>query len=373
MIQVFKPSYNEEELEALREPFKTGWIGLGPKTREFEDKFAGYIGVKHAIGLNSCSAALHLALKVLNIEKGEVITTPMTFVSTNHAILYNNCRPVFADIEKDTLNINPDEIKKLVSTKTKAIVVVHYGGHSCDMDPILEIAGKKGLYVIEDVAHGCGGEYKGKKLGSIGDIGCFSFHAVKNLACGDGGMMTTSKTEYNSLLRELRWLGINKDTWSRSEIDKKYSWFYTVKEIGFKYHMNDIIACIGLVQMKKLEAANRRRRQIVQKYNAEFSKLGWLDAPVEKSYTKSALHNYVVKVKAAKRDRFIEWLAGKGVSTSVHYFPNHLYDIYKPFYRKLRVAESVWKKIVTLPLYPDMTENDIETVIDSVKSFSKFA
>ena len=170
MIPVFKPSFGEEELEALREPFRTGWIGLGPKTKEFEEKFAKYIGTKYAVALNSGTAALHLAFKILEIEGMEVITTPMTFVSTNHAILYNQGTPVFADIEPDTLNIDPEEIKKNITSKTKAIVVVHYGGHACDMDPIFKMARSKGIRIVEDAAHGCGGEFKGQKLGSLGDV-----------------------------------------------------------------------------------------------------------------------------------------------------------------------------------------------------------
>ena len=223
MIPVFKPFYDGKELEALKPIFESGWIGLGPKTKEFEDKFASFIGVKHAIGVNSCTAALHLALLLLDLEDAEVITTPMTFISTNHAILYNKAKPVFADIEPDTLNIDPAWIEKSITKKTKAIVVVHYGGHACQMDKIMEIAKKNKLYVVEDVAHGCGGAFDNKKLGSIGDLGCFSFHAVKNLATGDGGMITLNNDKWAKRLQGLRWLGIDKDTWSRNEIAKNRS------------------------------------------------------------------------------------------------------------------------------------------------------
>ncbi|MBU0952252.1 MAG: DegT/DnrJ/EryC1/StrS family aminotransferase [Elusimicrobia bacterium] len=369
MIPVFKPFYDGKELEALKPIFESGWIGLGPKTKEFEDKFASFIGVKHAIGVNSCTAALHLALLLLDLEDAEVITTPMTFISTNHAILYNKAKPVFADIEPDTLNIDPAWIEKSITKKTKAIVVVHYGGHACQMDKIMEIAKKNKLYVVEDVAHGCGGSFDNKKLGSIGDLGCFSFHAVKNLATGDGGMITLNNDKWAKRLQGLRWLGIDKDTWSRNEIDKKYSWYYTVEEIGFKCHMNDIMAVLGLVQLSKLEWSNKRRREISETYNKEFSKLSWLETPVQKPKVESANHNYVVKLAMNKRDAFTQYLAEKGISTSVHYFPNHLYDIYKPFYRKLPVAESVWKTIVTLPFYPGMSETDVSLVIDAVKTF----
>ncbi|MFX0195702.1 MAG: DegT/DnrJ/EryC1/StrS family aminotransferase [Candidatus Hodarchaeota archaeon] len=367
MIPVFKPSYSEEELEALREPFSTGWIGLGPKTKEFEDRFADYIGVEHALGLNSATAALHLALKVADVEGGEVITTPMTFVSTNIAILYNNAIPVFADIEPDTMNIDVHEIEKNINGRTKAIIVVHYGGHACDMAPIIKLARDNNLRVIEDAAHACGGEYKGEKLGSIGDFGCFSFHAVKNLATGDGGMITVHDSDYDSRLRKLRWVGISKDTWNRSEIENKYSWFYTVEEMGYKYHMNDITAAIGLVQLKKLDNANQRRRQIVGIYNKHFADLDWLETPVEKDYAKSACHNYVVKVQ--HRDRFIEYLQDHQIAASVHYFPNHLYDIFKDYRPSLPVTENVWKKIVTLPLFPDLTDTDIRRIVDAVRKF----
>lgn len=367
MIPVFKPSYDQRELEALREPFESGWIGLGPKTKEFEDKFAKYIGVDYAVGLNSATAALHLALLVADVEGGEVITTPMTFVSTNMAILYNNATPVFADIEEDTLNIDVKEIEKRITKKTKAIIVVHYGGHACDMDPIMEIARHHEIKVIEDAAHACGSEYKGEKLGSIGEIGCFSFHAVKNLATGDGGMITCHNPQYDSRLRKLRWMGISKDTWNRSEIENKYSWFYTVEEMGYKCHMNDITAAIGLVQLEKLDRLNQRRREIVDIYNENLNGLEWLEIPVNKAYTKSALHNYVVK--ANDRDRFMEYLQDHGISSSVHYFPNHLYDLFKDFRTELPITERVWKKIVTLPLYPDMTADQVEKIVETIKNF----
>ncbi|MGA9364072.1 MAG: DegT/DnrJ/EryC1/StrS family aminotransferase [Bacteroidota bacterium] len=369
MIPVFRPCYGEEEIEAVREVLKSGWVGLGPRTKEFEDGFAEYAGVKYAVALNSCTAALHLAMKVMAIEDGEVITTPMTFVSTNHAILYNNAKPVFCDIEPDTLNIDASKIEELVTEKTKAIIVMHYGGYACDVDPILDIAKRHNLKVIEDAAHGCGGEYKGRKLGSLGDIGCFSFHAVKNLATGEGGMITTDDPEVYGRLMKLRWMGITKDTWSREEEDsKRYSWYYDVMEVGYKYHMNDIPAAIGLVQLRKLHVMNSRRREISQKYTEAFSQLGWIEVPVIKDYmTKPACHNYVIKVE--KRDELNDYLKGRGISTGVHYYPNHLYDMYKPYYRHLPIAQSVWKKVLTIPLFPDLTDQEIDYVVKSIAEF----
>ena len=369
MIPVFKPSYGKEELEALKEPFETGWIGLGPKTKEFEKKFAEYIGVKYAVATNSCTASLHLAMKVMSVEGYEVITTPLTFVSTNHAIIYNNGIPVFADIYPDTLNINPDQIKKLITDRTRAIVVVHYGGHPCDMDLINEIAKKHNLVVIEDAAHGCGGEYKGQKLGSLGDIACFSFHAVKNLATADGGMITTDEPEIYSRLLKLRWLGISKDTWTREDKDKKYSWYYNVEEVGYKYHMNDIAAAIGLVQLERLDRMNGRRRGITEKYNKEFAGLDWVETPVVKSYAKSACHNYVIKVE--ERDRLNIYLQEQGISTGVHYIPNNHYQMYKNCRGQTPVCEEVWTKLLTLPLFPDLTDSEVDMIVEKVRRFKE--
>ncbi|MBU2600461.1 DegT/DnrJ/EryC1/StrS family aminotransferase [bacterium] len=369
MIPVFKPSFNDEELEALKEPFKSGWIGLGPKTTEFEKKFANYIGVKYAVATNSCTASLHLALRLMEIENYEVITTPMTFVSTNHAILYNNGIPVFTDIYSDTLNINVDEIKKNITNKTKAIITVHYGGHSCEMDLILEMAKKYDLKVIEDVAHGCGGEYKEKKLGSIGDIGCFSFHAVKNLATGDGGMITTNDAEICEKLRKLRWLGVSRDTWDREEKDEKYSWYYSIEDIGYKYHMNDIQAAIGLVQLKKLDSMNNRRREISEAYTNAFKSVSWIEVPTIKKYAKCAYHNYVIKTDY--RNELNIYLQEKGISTGVHYIPNNHYSMYRKFGQFTPVSDKVWKKLLTLPLYPDLSDSDVNMIIDTIKKFKK--
>ena len=370
MIPVFKPSFGNEELEALKEPFKTGWIGLGPKTKEFEEKFAQYIGTNYAAGMNSGTAALHLALKVMNIQGKEVITTPMTFVSTNHAILYNGGIPVFCDIEEDTLNIDASKIEGLITDKTAAIIVVHYGGHACDMDRVLEIAKKHDLRVIEDCAHACGGEYKGKKLGSIGDISCFSFHAVKNLATGEGGMVNTDDSEILAQLKKMRWVGISADTFSREEKDsKKYSWHYEVEDLGFKYHMHDITAAIGLVQLGKLERMNKRREEITKRYNAGLKDLTWLKTPVIKSYARPSYHNYVIKTEY--RDRLNEYLKAKGISTGVHYVPNHHYKMYKKFRADVPVCEKIWKQILTLPLYPDLSDKEADMIIEEIGIFGK--
>ena len=368
MIPVFRPSMGDGEVKAVEKVLRSGWLGLGPKTKEFEDTFAQYVGIPHAIGVNSCTAALHLALRVMGVEGGEVITSPMSFVSTNHAILYNKAVPVFADIKEDTLNIDVREIEKLIGPKTRAVLVVHYGGHPCDMESVQTIVRRKGISIIEDAAHACGSEYKGRKIGSIGDATCFSFHAVKNLATGDGGMITVHDQGLADRIRKLCWLGISRGTWDRSK-GKAYKWEYDVEEIGFKYHMNDITAAIGLVQLSKLDNANARRRTIVGRYNEAFAGVDWIQTPVEHDYAKSANHNYVIKVLNGKRDELIIYLAENGISASVHYIPSHLYDIYKPYYRKLPITESVWRKLVTLPLYPDLEEAEVNYIIEKVRQF----
>jgi perosamine synthetase len=372
MIPVFKPCYGNEELEALKESFQTGWLGLGPKTKLFEEKFARYINVKFAIGVDSATSALNLAFKLANIKNKEVITTSMTFVSTNHAILYNDGIPVFADIEQDTLNIDADDIENKISSKTKAIVVVHYGGHACNMDKIINIAKNNNLILIEDCAHACGGFYKGKSLGSLGDHGCFSFHAVKNLATGDGGMITTNDPELDKRLRKLRWLGISKGTWDRSNREE-YSWEYDVEELGYKCHMNDITASIGMVQLGKLEEMNNRRRYLAERYTKLLSDMDWIDLPVEKEYAKSAWHNYVIKVKEkSDRNPLIDFLKTKGISTGMHYIPNHLYEIYQPYVKEeLAVTERIWKKLITLPLFPDLSEDQQDMIVREIYNFKK--
>jgi len=366
MIPVFRPSYDEEEFDAVKEVLKSGWVGLGPKTKEFEEKFADYIGVKYAVAVNSATAALHLALKVLEIEGKEVITTPMTFVSTNHAILYNKGIPVFADIEAETLNISHDAIEKLVTEKTKGILIVHYGGYPCDMDEIKDIAQRNRLFIVEDCAHACGAEYRGKKVGSMGELGCFSFHAVKNLATGDGGMITTNNERYYDRLIKLRWLGITKDTWERDKYSK-YSWYYDVVEIGYKCHMNDIAAAIGIVQLSKLEGLNNKREELTNLYNKLLKDIPEVKTPVLKPNRKSAYHNYVIK--AEKRDELNIYLAGEGISTSVHYFPNNHYEIYEGFKGETPTSDDIWKKILTLPLFPDLKAEDIYYITDKIKGF----
>lgn len=382
MIQVFKPSLGQDELNALAEIFKSGWIGLGPKTAEFENRFAEYVGAKYAVAVNSATAALHLACLALGIGPGDEVLVPtMTFVSTAHAPMYCGATAVFVDIDANTLNVDPKDVQRKITSKTKAIIPVHFGGHACPMEEIWEIASQHQLYVIEDAAHACGGDYKGQKIGGLAptDFTCFSFQAVKNLPVGDGGMITTNRVELVQILNKLRWCGIDKSTWDRTEevvMEQqagfrrfaKYGWYYEVHELGYKFHMNDIAAVIGLEQLKKLDANNNRRRQIVETYNQAFKEIPWIERIVEKDYARSACHNYVIKTPY--RDQLNIYLKDAGIATGVHYLPIHL----QPYYRRLSktshpVAERIWTQLLTLPLYPSMTNDDVDYVITSVKGF----
>ena len=376
MIPVFKPSVDDEEIAAVREVLNSGWIGLGPKTDEFERKFSEYVGAPYAIGTNSGTAALHLALKVLGIGEGdEVILPSLTFVSCAHAVLYCGAVPVFADVYEDTLTMCVEDVQEKLTPRTRAIMPVHYGGHPCDMDPIMEIANDKGAFVVEDAAHACGAEYKGKRIGSIAGLTAFSFHAVKNLTTGEGGMITARSKEIADKLRKLRWLGISKTTWDRYRPEgdslsrPAATWYYEVADLGYNFHMSDVAAAIGIVQLKKLNRSNERRRHIARHYDDSFHGLAGIQIPVEKDYAKSVYHLYVLKVE--KRDEFIAHLGKNGVATSVHYMPIHLH----PLYRKvstgtLPVTERIWKKLVTLPMFPDLSDSELNKIVGAVRSFA---
>lgn len=364
-IPVFKPALGEEEWQAVKTCFDTGWIGLGPKTTEFEQAFAEFIGTKYVIGLNSCTSALDLAFKILGLDGGEVITTSLTFVSTNHAILYNGCTPVFADILPDTLTLDPEDVRRKITPDTRAIMLVHYAGHPCDMAAFTAIAQEHNLLLIEDCAHAAGSTYNGQPVGTFGDAGCFSFHAVKNIAMGEGGALVVRNQEQFERAMRLRWCGISRSTWERAS-GKSYSWQYDVNELGYKYHLSDIAAAIGLVQLRKAEQHRQRREEIWAAYNQAFS-----DLPVESLAVRpEAQTTYLFYVlKTDRRDPLIDFLAERKVGTSVHYYPNHLFDLYRGFRADIPVTEAVWQQIVTLPCYPSLTDEQLAIVIQAVREF----
>ncbi len=382
MIQVFKPSLGERELAALREVFASGWIGLGPKTAEFERKFAELVGTKHAIAVNSATAALHLSCLVLGLGPGDEVLVPtITFVSTAHAPAYCGATPVFVDVDPVTLNIDLEDLERKITPRTRAVIPVHFGGHACPMDEIHNIARRHYLAVIEDASHAAGSWYRSRRIGSLPetDLTCFSFQAVKNLPVGDGGMITTDRDDLVPVLNQLRWVGIDKSTWDRTEefLDERqtgtrqyagYGWYYEVDRLGYKYHMNDISAVIGLVQLEGLDEANAHRRVIAEDYSRAFRDVEWIRCPVEPEYTRSSWHNYVIQTPY--RDALNLHLKERMIATGVHYLPIHL----QPYYRRQRrvslpVAERVWTQLLTLPVYPDLTDEDLAYIIKSVREF----
>jgi perosamine synthetase len=369
-IPISRPSFGNEEVEAVRQTLESGWVGSGPKTVEFEKRFAEYLGVEHVVALNSASAALHLAMLAAEVEGQEVLTSSMTFVSTNHAILLGGGRPVFCDIEADTLNISPREIERKITPTTRAIIVVHYGGHASDMDPIMDLAREHGLWVIEDAAHACGGMYNERRLGTIGDMGCFSFQATKNMTTGDGGVLATDDPVLAARVRKLRWMGISRPTWERFQPGRpRRVWMYDVEEVGYKYEMNDLSAALGLVQLAKLDKANEQRRQLVQRYREAFDGVPGIEFTPNKPYAVNSCYNAVLKVGAEIRDELCEYLDQHGIDSNVHYYPNHLLPLYRPFTTRLPVTETQWQQILSIPLFPGLTENEQAQVIDCVRSF----
>lgn len=357
----------DEELESLREIFRTGWIGLGPKTVEFEEKFAKFVGTDYAVGMNSATAALDIALKLLEVKNGdEVIVPTITFVSTAHVVAYNLATPIFADVDEN-FNIDIKDVAKKITPRTKAIIPVHYSGRPVEIDKLREVAGN--IPIIEDAAHAAGSLYKYKNCGSLGDIGCFSFHAVKNLAMGDGGAITLNNKEMADRAKKLRWLGIDKSTWDRSDVDKSYWWEYSVNEIGLKCHMNDINASIGLVQLGKLLDMNNKRRMIAETYTKEFKDFPHVITPMmDNSNSKSSWHIYCIRCK--NRDDLSVYLKDWGVMTGVHYKPIHLYKCYGNT-PSLPNAERYFKEILSLPMFPGMTFDQIEEVVGKIKDFYK--
>ena len=370
-IPVLKPSITEEEITEVVKVLKSGWLGLGPKTKEFEDKFSQYIGTRYTIALNSGTAALHLAVQSLGIGPGdEVIVTPMTFVSSVHAIVYTGAIPVFADIDPIHMNLDPVDVERKITPRTKAILTVHLGGHPCEIDEINALAARHGLFVIEDAAHACGALYKGKKIGTGDNLVCFSFHAVKNLTCGEGGAITCNNEWFDRYLKEMRWVGISKDTWIRTEEDKVYAWQYWVDKLGYKYHMSDINAAIGLVQLKRLEQMNERRRQLVNKYLSGLKDLEWIELPKEEEYVQNSWHLFQIKLPNLEiRNRLIGYLKEKDIAPGVHYLPANLHPYYKNYRASVPVATEIWKRILTLPLFPDLTNAQLDYILESLHDF----
>lgn len=362
-IPLLKPAIREEAIQAVGEVLRSGWLGLGPRTERFERAFAAYVGAPHCVALNSCTSALHLAFVLLDLPPGsEVITTPITFVSTNHAILYVDCKPVFADVNPDTGNLSVDSVRSRITEKTRAVVVVHYAGYPADLDELYTLAREHGLAVIEDCAHACGATYKGRRIGSHGELHAFSFHAVKNLTMGEGGALTLRSEPFDGRARRLRWLGIDKDTFARA--GGSYRWDYLVEEVGFKYHMDDIHAAIGLAQLAYLEDDNRRRQQIALYYRSALANVPGLTLLERKD--DRTCSNHLFPIRAEDRDRLVEKLNAHGVDAGVHYRRNDQYRMFEE--ADLPNAERFWRSEISLPMHALLTDDDAGYVSDIIRS-----
>ncbi|MDD4808018.1 MAG: DegT/DnrJ/EryC1/StrS aminotransferase family protein [Oscillospiraceae bacterium] len=369
-----RPDITNAEIGEVVDTLKSGWIARGPRTLQFEQAFAKYVGAKHALALNSCTAALHVSLLSAGIGPGdEVITTPMTFASTANTVIHCGAKPVFADIDYRTGCIDPAEVAKKITPKTKAIVPVHYSGQVCDLDPIYALADKYHLYVSEDAAHALWSRYKGRLIGNhLKGSACYSFYATKNLTTGEGGMLVTDNDEIDAKARIWAGQGMSKNAWNRYATGG--SWKYDICEPGFKYNMFDIQAALGLRQLDRLEEMQQKRLKIAAQYQAAFSKCDALDPPFVPEYTTHCWHLYVLRIVPENltidRDQFIVELNNRNVGTSVHFIPVTNMSAYTSRYgfkpSDFPNTEKHYQRIISLPLYPTMTDEEVQYVIDAV-------
>ena len=370
-IRLFKPSLGKEELDNIKDAFDRSWIGLGPNVNKFEEAWKEFIGCKEAIALNSATAALHLALRVFNFPEGKKVLVPaLTFASTATAILYNRLIPIFVDSDPVTLGISLEDLERKYDKDCVAIIPVHYAGHPVPMEKLMPWAKEKGLKVIEDCAHTAGAKYSEKMLGTWGDIGCFSFEEKKLMTTGDGGMIVSNDPELLKDIKAMRWVGIDKDNWKPAQTytDAKKDamhWFYEINILGYKYNMNDLAASIGLAQLKKLPAMNKRRSDIIRMYLDGIRNISGIEPllPFEPE-------NYCYQmfgIRAEKRDDLMIYLKSKGIATGCHYTPLSLQPLFSPYAKDCGYIEKKHSKFITLPLHVDLTDIEVEYVISELR------
>ncbi|MDI6869070.1 MAG: UDP-4-amino-4,6-dideoxy-N-acetyl-beta-L-altrosamine transaminase [Coprothermobacterota bacterium] len=368
-----QPWIEEEEIQAVAEVLKSGWLTTGKKTMEFESEFARYIGSPIALAFNSCTGGLHCALAALGIGPGdEVITSVFTFAATANVVCQLGAEPVFVDIDPFTLNIDFKKIEEKISPKTKAIIPVHYGGRPCPMDEIVSLARKYDLFVVEDAAHALGAIYKGKKIGALGsEVTCFSFYPTKCITTGEGGMNTTASPELAEKMKIWRLHGISRDAWDRYQ--KGGSWYYEVVSPGYKYNLTDIASALGVEQLKKVERFQKRREELALKYREALMDFPFiLPPPFEEG--RHAWHLFPIQLKLEElnctREEFVDALAKENIGTSVHFIPLHL----MPYYRNKGLkegdfpcAENAFRRLISLPLFPKMSDEDLESVVQALR------
>jgi len=369
----------EEDIRAVLEALRSGWLTTGPRVREFESAFARYVGASHAVAMSSCTAALHLALAAIGLSEGdEVILPTMTFASSGEVVLYFKARPVLVDCAKDSFHMDPEQVKAAITNRTRAILPVHYAGYPCDMDALLAIASDYGLKVIEDAAHSLPSRYNERMVGTLGDITCFSFYATKTITTGEGGMATTENAEYAERMRVLSLHGISKDAWKR--YTSAGSWRYDISDVGYKYNLTDLQASLGISQLDKCDAMHARRQSIAERYN---DTLACLDAyevpPLPGDGFKHAWHLYVLQLNPSAlridRNRVIDELKSRGIGTSVHFIPLHLHTLYQ---ERLGYssgcfpnAEERFERAISLPIYSGMSDLDCERVVAALHGIAR--
>jgi len=368
MIPYSKQYIDEEEIKAVEKVLRSNWLTTGPKVAEFESEFANYVHVKHAIAVNSGTAALHCAMYALSVGPGdEVIVPSMTFAATANCIVFQKGTPIFVDVVPDTLLISPDEIEKSITDKTKVVIAVDYAGHPCDYESLREITKKYSLSLVADSCHALGGEYQGEKVGSLADLTVFSFHPVKHITTGEGGMITTDNKELANRLYTFRNHGITSDSQQR---EAQHSWYYEMVTLGYNYRITDIQCAMGICQMKKLPTFLARRREIAKIYDKAFSTSEKITPLAVRSDSLHAYHLYVIGIKGGYRNQVFKTLREKGIGVNVHYIPPHLHPFYRNHFNTnlgdCPVAEAAYEQILSIPIFPGMTNDDIERVITSV-------
>lgn len=368
-----KQTIDEKDIQAVVEVLRSDYLTTGPKIEEFEKRVADYVGAKYAVAVNSGTAALHIACLAAGIKEGdEVITSPITFAASANCVLYCGGTPVFADIDENTYNISPDEIERRVTERTKAIIPVHYTGQPCDMDAIMNIAGKRNLLVIEDGAHALGASYKGRKIGGIADMTCFSFHPVKPITTGEGGMVVTNSEELYKRLILFRSHGITRDEAMMTE--QQGDWYYQQLELGYNYRITDISCALGLSQMDKLDGFLERRRQIAMRYNEAFCDVSQVKIPMQSDGCESGWHLYMLQILSGCRKKVFDGLRKSGIGVNVHYIP-----VYKhPYYQRngyadvcCKKGEIFYERAISLPIFPLLTDEQQDYVIEQVLKLVK--
>lgn len=365
-----RQNIDENDIQAVINVLKSDYLTTGPNIAEFEKTVADYVGVKYAVAVSNGTAALHVACLAAGFGKGdEIITTPITFVASANCVLYCGATPVFADINPRTYNIDPEDVRRKITDKTKAIIVVHFTGQPCEMDELHQIAREHNLLVIEDAAHALGADYKGKKIGSISDMTTFSFHPVKHITTGEGGMITTNNKELYDRLVLFRSHGITRDSSQMTQNDG--DWYYQQIELGYNYRITDIQCALGISQMMKLDTFIKRRKEIVNRYNQIFSKCRNIIIPEQAEGCNSSWHLYVIQIIGKDRKLVFNELRDKGIGVNVHYIPVYT----QPYYRSHGYqnvccpnTETVYKNFISLPVYYGLNEEEQDYVIDQVKS-----